>query len=99
MKKTLAERLFGQTAPTNWLWFAAIAMLIIMLGGRELWTQEARWANITWQMLYSGDYLHPYLAGAEYYDKPLLSYWLIIVFSKLTGSLTAWSLRIPSALA
>ena len=36
---------------------------------------------------------------APYYDKPLLSYWLMIASSYLTGHLSEWSLRLPSALA
>lgn len=77
----------------------AIILLFGALGGREVWTQEWRWADISWYMIYSGDYLHPMLAGASYYDKPLLSYWLMIFFAHLTGGLNEWSLRLPAACA
>lgn len=95
----VADYLWGTKARPAYLFFAAVIMMLMMLGMRELWTQEWRWANISWHMIYSGDYLHPYLAGAAYYDKPLLSYWLMIIFSRLLGDLNEWTLRLPAALA
>lgn len=73
--------------------------LLFNLGIEEIWTQEIRWAEICRQMINSGDYLHPYLNGYPYYDKPLLSYWFIIAASHLLGSLSEWSIRFPSAIA
>lgn len=99
MQTPLVEYLWGNKARLRYLLVASALMLLCMLGGRELWTQEWRWADICWQMMYSGDYLHPYLAGEPYYDKPLLSYWLMIVFSYLVGGLSEWALRLPPALA
>jgi len=78
---------------------AAAALLLVMLGARELWTLEARWADICWRMIHSGDYVHPNLGGVTYYDKPLLSYWLMIVTARLVGGLSVWTLRLPSVLA
>lgn len=74
-------------------------MLFTMLGAREIWTQEHRWADIVYGMFYHNDFFHPSLDGNEYYDKPLLSYWLIAGFTLVTGKLSAWALRLPSALA
>ncbi|NIO06484.1 MAG: dolichyl-phosphate-mannose--protein mannosyltransferase, partial [Deltaproteobacteria bacterium] len=54
---------------------------------------------ICYEMLLRGDYLHPYLLGAPYYQKPLLSYWIILLLSYVTGGLNEWALRLPSALA
>jgi 4-amino-4-deoxy-L-arabinose transferase-like glycosyltransferase len=99
MLKKLSNRLWGEQAPVTLLLLGAALMLFFMLGGREFWTQEWRWADISWQMIYSGDYLHPYLGGAPYYDKPLLSYWIMIIFSRLVGSVNEWALRLPAALA
>lgn len=78
---------------------AAFILLFAMLGANELWTQEARWSTIVLEMLLRHDYLHPYIAGAPYYDKPLLSYWLTIFLSHLTGGVNEWSLRLPSAIS
>lgn len=77
--------------------FATI-LLFATLGLRPIWTMENRWASIVINMLATGDYVHPYLGQTEYYDKPLLSYWLIIPFAKLLG-VNAWSLRLPNAIA
>ncbi|KAE9644250.1 dolichyl-phosphate-mannose--protein mannosyltransferase [Pseudomonas sp. PB103] len=83
-----------------WMLLAATALMLLFgLGVRELWGAETRWANIALQMLQSGDYFDPYLKGGPYYDKPLLSYWLITASAWLTGSLGPWSLRLSSVVA
>jgi 4-amino-4-deoxy-L-arabinose transferase-like glycosyltransferase len=82
------------------LLLAATALLLLLgLGSRELWGADTRWANIALQMLQSGDYFDPYLKGSPYYDKPLLSYWLITATSWLTGGLGHWSLRLSSVIS
>src|SRR5262249_33773257 len=96
---TLDEHLWGPRARFGSLLAAAAAILLVVLGGRELWTLEARWADICWRMMHSGDYVHPSLGGVTYYDKPLLSYWLIIVTARLIGHLSVWALRLPSVVA
>src|SRR6185437_5060971 len=94
-----SDKLWGNKARFIYLFIAAVVMLFTCLGIRDIWTQEHRWADIVYAMIYHHDYLHPKLNGSEYYDKPLLSYWLIIGFAKLLGSLTTWALRLPSAFA
>ncbi|MBU6958826.1 glycosyltransferase family 39 protein [Pseudomonas sp. CVAP len=74
-------------------------LLLLGLGTRELWGPETRWANITLQMLQSGNYFDPYLMGGSYYDKPLPSYWLITATTWFTGGLGHWSLRLSSVIA
>lgn len=74
-------------------------ILLLGLGARDLWGPETRWANITLQMLQSGDYFDPYLKGTPYYDKPLPSYWLITGFANLMGGLGPWSLRLSSVIS
>jgi len=81
------------------VWLFAGLVLFSFLGSRELWTQEGRWAAIVSEMILRGDYLHPYLLSEPYYYKPLLSYWLVVSFSYLTGGLNEWALRLPSAIA
>lgn len=78
---------------------ASIALLSLFLGNHVLWTMENRWADVVMHMLYSGDYFHPYIENQPYFDKPVLSYWLIIVASWLTQGLNTFALRLPSALA
>ena len=69
------------------------------LGDRALWGSESRWAEIARNMLLTRDFFHPIINEALYFDKPLLSYWLIIVASFATGGLGELATRIPSALA
>jgi 4-amino-4-deoxy-L-arabinose transferase-like glycosyltransferase len=78
---------------------AAAIMLLAFLGSREIWTQEHRWADIVSGMFFRHDFLHPYLNEVDYYDKPLLSYWLMAGISFVTGELSTWALRLPSAFA
>ena len=78
---------------------ATAVMLFVMLASFPLWTGETCWSAVTWQMLHSGNYWHPSIYWEPYYDKPLLSYWLIIGFAKLFHGLNTYILRLPSALA
>jgi 4-amino-4-deoxy-L-arabinose transferase-like glycosyltransferase len=96
---TWSDKLWGPRARFIYLFIAAIVMLFTLLGAREIWTQEHRWADIVLGMMYRHDYLHPSLDGMDYYDKPLLSYWIIAALAKLFGHLTTWVMRLPSAFA
>lgn len=96
---TTADYLWGKRAKPGYLLLASTILIFTFLGGREIWTQEHRWSDIVYGMFYRHDFLHPYLGNTNYYDKPLLSYWLVAIFAKLAHGLTTWSLRMPSALA
>ena len=85
--------------PNFIFWMLVGILLFACLGSREIWTQEWRWGEIIRGMLLHHDYFHPALKGQLYFDKPLLSYWLILAIIKFTGQLSTWSLRLPSALA
>lgn len=93
------EYLWGKKAKVSYLLIGAALMLLTALGGREIWTQEHRWADIVNGMFYRHDFLHPFLGENDYYDKPLLSYWCIAALSYITGHLSLWTLRLPSAIA
>src|SRR5437762_514839 len=95
----IAESLWGNKAKFSYLLLAAVLLIFTFLGSRDIWTQEHRWADIVFGMFYRNDFLHPYLGKSDYYDKPLLSYWLIVLFAKLNNELTNWTLRLPSAFA
>lgn len=99
LKTTWAERLWGPRSQFMYLLGAAVILLCTFLGGRELWTQEHRWADIVFGMMFHHDYLHPSLDGNDYYDKPLLSYWMIVAFATLVGKLSVWVMRLPSVIA
>jgi 4-amino-4-deoxy-L-arabinose transferase-like glycosyltransferase len=88
-----------KTVYVSLLVFAALCFLALFLGDRVLWTMENRWADVVMHMLYSGDYFHPYIENQPYFDKPVLSYWLIIAASWFTQDLNAIALRLPSVVA
>ena len=79
-------------------WIFAITALFMFLGTNPLWGSEDRWAEITREMMATGDYLHPAVNWRIYFDKPQLSYWFIVPFAHLFG-LDEMIARIPSALA
>lgn len=95
----IADYLWGKQARLTYLLIAAAFLLFTLLGAHEIWTQEHRWADIVSGMFYRHDFLHPYLGENQYYDKPLLSYWLMAAIAMLSGTLSTWALRLPSAFA
>jgi 4-amino-4-deoxy-L-arabinose transferase-like glycosyltransferase len=87
-------------------WLEGLLLLVVVLfllfwaiGGRSFWASEGRWAEITREMFTSGDFFHPTIGGEPYFDKPLLTYWVIAAFSAVTGRLDEFIVRLPSALA
>ena len=79
-------------------WCFAVVVLFLYLGHNALWGSENRWAEITREMILTGDYLHPAINWQIYFDKPPLSYWLIVPFMVVCG-IGELAPRIPSALA
>jgi 4-amino-4-deoxy-L-arabinose transferase-like glycosyltransferase len=74
-------------------------LLFTGLGARSLWYLEGRWAEITRQMFLTGDFFHPMIGDEPYFDKPLITYWLVAVVTTLSGRLDEWTVRIPSAVS
>jgi len=79
-------------------WLFAAAAFFMFLGRNALWASEDRWAEITREMMLTGDFLHPAVNWRVYFDKPQLSYWFIVPWAHLLG-LTEFAVRVPSALA
>lgn len=77
----------------------AALLLFLRLGERALWGPEGRWAEITREMRLTGNYFWPTINGTVYYDKPLLSYWLVAGAASVTGVLDEFAARLPSAIA
>jgi 4-amino-4-deoxy-L-arabinose transferase-like glycosyltransferase/lipid-A-disaccharide synthase-like uncharacterized protein len=46
---------------------------------------EARYAQVSKEMLESGDYMHPRLMGIRHYHKPPLTYWVTALSFKIFG--------------
>lgn len=80
-------------------WAAAFFVLFWALGVRELWGSEDRWAEVCRMMLSNGRYFHPEINGEVYFDKPLLSYWFIIISSYIYGYLSEFAVRLPSVIS
>jgi 4-amino-4-deoxy-L-arabinose transferase-like glycosyltransferase len=85
--------------PAIVFWSTAVFLSLWYLGARELWGPEERWAEVVREMRLTGDYFHPTINGDPYFDKPLLSYWLIAAAAAVTGRLDEWTVRLPSVLA
>ena len=94
----LSDYFWGESFSPWYLIITAFILTFFFLGGRDLWTQETRWANICQQMILRQNYFHPFLNNENYYDKPLLSYWMMIGFSYIFG-LGRWALRTPGVIA
>ena len=80
-------------------WSFAVVMLLAGLGAAGLWASEDRWAEITREMLMSKDFFHPAINGEVYFDKPLLSYWLIALGATLLQHLDEFVIRLPGAVS
>ncbi len=87
----------------DWLYLGTLAltgtlMLFTGLSIKSLWGSEGRWAEISREMLLTGNYFLPTINGMVYFDKPLLSYWAIIPFA-YDGVVTEAAARMPGAIA
>ncbi|MBI3063908.1 MAG: glycosyltransferase family 39 protein [Deltaproteobacteria bacterium] len=69
------------------------------LGARDFWAPvEPRYAEIARVMFAKNEWIVPTVNGDLYTDKPILFFWLVLIFSKLSGSVNEWTLRLPAAL-
>jgi 4-amino-4-deoxy-L-arabinose transferase-like glycosyltransferase len=91
--------LFDEKKGLRLLLGTAAVLLLLFPGAASLWTHEGRWAVICREMMRSGDYFHPYLFDEEYFDKPLLSYWLMIGCARIFGVLNETTMRLPGIAA
>ncbi len=69
------------------------------LGAGQLWGSEARWLSIAQSMRETGRWFEPILNGEPYWDKPLLSYWVIVLASWPSERVNELAARLPSALS
>ena len=82
--------------PAGWSVLVLTAILFFArLGARALWSSEFRWAEIAREMIVTHNYFWPTINGHVYYDKPLGSYWLVLVSTSFTGGLNE-SCRAPA---
>jgi hypothetical protein len=69
------------------------------LGTSEIDYEEARRIYPAITMLNTGDWLIPEFEGQKYFRKPPLQNWLIAISFKITGTINAFTARLPAAAA
>jgi len=83
-------------------WFAVIGIALaylLTIGPRGLnEPDEGRYAEISREMVASGDWIIPCLNGIEHFQKPPLIYWASAASITIFGP-RDWAARLPSALA
>jgi len=76
-----------------------LLVYILPLGVRPMVIpDEFRYAEISREMVDTGDWIVPHLNGLRYFEKPILGHWLHALSIKLLGA-NAFAIRLPSALA
>lgn len=88
----------GAGRGTLWLSIASVIGIFLFLGSRGFVGSEDRWAEVIREMLVTGDYFHPSTNFTVYFDKPLLSYWVVVLAAKIFGGMNEFVLRFPSAI-
>jgi 4-amino-4-deoxy-L-arabinose transferase len=82
-----------------WLVAAFVLAYLLPLGTHGLWIpDETRYAQISQEMLHSGNWVAPHFMGLRYFEKPAAGYWLIAVGQAIFGE-NLFGVRIASALA
>ena len=77
----------------------AAVLALARLGHAPLVSEEYRWGEVARGMARSGDPFTPSINGRLYYDKPLGSYWPIVLVARLSGGVDEFAARLPSALS
>ncbi|VVN15122.1 Undecaprenyl phosphate-alpha-4-amino-4-deoxy-L-arabinose arabinosyl transferase [Pseudomonas fluorescens] len=84
--------------PLYLLLLAFAAFYLLPLGLHGLWIpDETRYAQISQEMLQSGNWVAPHFMGVRYFEKPAAGYWLIALGQAVFGQ-NLFGVRIASAL-
>ncbi|MFV9651420.1 lipid IV(A) 4-amino-4-deoxy-L-arabinosyltransferase [Pseudomonas marginalis] len=84
--------------PLPVLLLAFVAFYLLPLGLHGLWIpDETRYAQISQEMLLSGNWVAPHFMGIRYFEKPAAGYWLIALGQSVFGQ-NLFGVRIASAL-
>ncbi|WP_226455184.1 lipid IV(A) 4-amino-4-deoxy-L-arabinosyltransferase [Pseudomonas sp. AF03-9] len=83
--------------PLPLLLLAVVAFYLLPLGLHGLWIpDETRYAQISQEMLLSGNWVTPHFMGVRYFEKPAAGYWLIALGQAIFGQ-NLFGVRIASA--
>lgn len=78
----------------------SLAMFFLNLGGRDLWApDEGEYAQISQEMIETGEWIIPQLNGIPSAQKPPLFNWAAATLSLPAGRVTELTARLPSAIA
>ena len=81
------------------LLLAFVVACLLPLGSHGLWIpDETRYAQISQEMLLTGQWAAPHFMGVRYFEKPAAGYWLIAAGQALFGE-NLFGARIASALS
>lgn len=101
IKQILSEEMLGRnsySAPLVLTLFS-LALFLPGLGARDFWAPgEPIYGEIIRVMYERSNWLVPMLNGQLYADKPVLYFWLALMFSKIGGGVNEWTVRLPAAL-
>lgn len=93
----------NKTPIVRWAEIAALALIIAGLFGSlalmELRAEEPRRAIVSMEMILRKEYIVPQIFSCNYYNKPPLFNWLLVLTFKLSGSFAEFWVRLPCILS
>jgi 4-amino-4-deoxy-L-arabinose transferase-like glycosyltransferase len=90
--------LVAQKRQYFYLCLLAGLLFLPALGARDFWAPvEPRYAEIVRIMFLNNQWIVPTVNGDLYTDKPILYFWMALLFSKLAGAVNEWTVRLPAA--
>ena len=83
--------------------FALVVLCLVIyfpyLGARDFWDVETHFAEVIRVMALKGNYFLPTMNGQLWTENPPLYFWIAVLFSWLFGSVSEFTIRLPSALS
>jgi 4-amino-4-deoxy-L-arabinose transferase-like glycosyltransferase len=99
MRERLSSLINHPSGQAGILLIFCFVLFFVNLGQWDLWNpDEPRYAQVSREMVNSGEWILMHLNGQVYGDKPPLFFWLIAFSSFLWNGFASFSVRFPSAL-